>query len=133
MWRVLGLVVVALLFFVQCGGDTTTNAFAQESGSDETVDVAYKSAAIFSTDGNVGIDAGFASNGTAISIPAGFTAEQCKFTAAAANIAGEAISTSVSINNETGEVVCEKLVQERVEVPAETRDCVASYTVICVK
>ena len=77
--------------------------------------------------------AGFAGNGTAIAIPSSYAASQCKFTASAANIEGRAISTSVSINTSTGEVVCEKVVQEREEVAPETRDCVASYTMICIR
>jgi len=132
-WRILGVIAVSLMFFVHCGGEVTTTAFAQDAGQEGAVDVSYKDAAITSADGNVGVDAGFAGNGTTIEIPTGFTAAQCKFTAAAANLDGSAISTSVSINHETGEVICQKLVQERVEIPPETVDCVASYTVICVK
>lgn len=138
MRKILGFIIVSLMFFVNCGGDVSTPAFAQDTPEDGTVEVGFKSAAISAgaTDGKkpvIAVDAGFAGNGTAIGVPTGFTADQCKFTAAAANIGGSSLSTSVSINLSTGEVVCEKLVQERVEIPPETKDCVASYTVICVR
>lgn len=134
MWKIPGLVVLSLTFLANCGGEVTTTAFAQEAGADGTVETGFKNAAITVTPPtSVAVDAGFAGNGTVISLPTGFTADQCKFTAAAASIDGGAISTSVSINHETGEVICEKIVQERIEIPPETKDCVASYTVICVK
>ena len=92
-----------------------------------------KNDSITNANDDIVVDAGFAGNGTAIAIPSSYAASQCKFTASAANIEGRAISTSVSINTSTGEVVCEKVVQEREEVAPETRDCVASYTMICIR
>ena len=83
--------------------------------------------------GNVAVDAGFAGDGVFIQIPSGFTAAQCRFTASPATIDGSAISTQAGINDETGEVICEKVVQERPEVPPQFQSCTASYTVICVK
>ncbi len=134
----LALVVLAALTLVRCGGAEGSSAGGMPAADDpEDLAPVVKSAAITagSTDGQkavVAVDAGFAGNGTTIDIPTGFVASECKFTAAAANVSGSAISTSVSINSTTGEVVCEKVVQERVEVPPETQDCVASYTIICV-
>ncbi len=80
----------------------------------------------------VAVDAGFAGNNTTIATPSGFTIDECKFTAAVAMVQGSAISTSVTVDSTTGDVTCEKVVQERSNVPAETQDCVASYTMICV-
>lgn len=131
---------VGMLFLTRCGGVDTGpagDAFAEEAGSADDLVPTIKEAAISAGSDTVNpivaVDAGFAGNGTTIGIPTGFTASQCKFTAAAANVSGSAISTSVSINTTTGTVRCEKVVQEREEVPPETKDCVASYTVICVR
>jgi hypothetical protein len=133
------LFLAAILFSAGCGGEAATagvgTAQAEETGTDGGGDLGggVKDAAITGSGGNVAVDAGFAGNGTVIQVPAGFTAAQCKFTAAAATIDGNAISTQVSINHETGEVICEKVVQERTEIPPEVKDCAASYTIICVK
>lgn len=140
MKRMFVLLFVATFFLLQCGGtgglatgEGNSEANAQNSQESEPGDLtpSIKSDAITGAGGKVAVDAGFAGDGTTIEIPANFTASQCKFTAAAANISGSAISTSVSINSTTGEVICKKVVQEREEVPAETKGCVASYTVIC--
>lgn len=134
MRSLLALIFISLMFLIHCGGEVTTPAFAEEGGDDGgTVEAEFKDAAITGAGGDVAVDAGFAGNGTTIQIPAGFDVTQCKFTAAAATIDGSAISTNVSINHDTGAIVCQKIVQERVEIPPETKDCVASYTVICTK
>jgi hypothetical protein len=116
-----------------CGGEAVTPA--QAAGTDDDFDIAggVKDASIAGAGGNVAVDAGFAGDGTVIQIPAGFTSAQCKFTASAATIDGNAISTQASINRETGEVICEKVVQPRVEIPPEVQSCTASYTIVCVK
>lgn len=132
----LGFAILFAFLLVHCGGEIGGNGnevFAEEDDGASDGAPKIKSESIAGAGGDVAVDAGFASNGTAISIPTGFTASQCKFTAAAANIDGSAISTTVSINTTTGEVVCEKVVQTREEIPPETKDCVASYTVICTK
>lgn len=128
------------LILSACGGEALTGGVSSaEAGDDAAVagdgEIAggVKDAAISGAGGNVAVDAGYAGNGTVIQIPAGFTASQCKFTAAPALIDGKASSIQASINRETGEVTCEKVVQERVEIPPEFQDCTASYTVICVK
>jgi hypothetical protein len=102
------------------------------SGSDEIAG-GVKDAAITGASGNIAVDAGFAGDGAIIHIPAGFTSAQCKFTASPSIIDGNAISTEASINRDTGEIICEKVVQERVEIPPEIQACTASYTIICVK
>ena len=125
------------LFLIQCGGGVDgsgSSAFAGNPGTANNLVPEIKNTAL-TVNGvaDVAFDAGFAGNGTIIAIPDGFDATDCKLTAAAANIEGKAISTSVSINSTTGEVICEKVVQEREELPPETKDCVASYTIICAK
>ncbi len=133
----LGLVSLGGLFLVQCGGSDVgpeRQLMAQETsqvGSSTDLSPVTKADSIGGT--TVAVDAGFASDGSSIAIPTGFTVTQCKFTAAAANIDGSALSTTVSINSTTGQVVCKKVVQEREEVPATSKSCAASYTVICVK
>lgn len=130
------LIVLLLSSFVMvhCGGEGGKVVVGSEAQAQETAElVKFKNEAIPGAGGNVAVDAGFAANGTKISLPAGFTTAQCKMTAALANIQGNALSTSVAINTTTGEVICKKVVQEREEVPPETKDCVASYTIICVK
>lgn len=136
MKRIMCLFGLAGLFLVQCGGSESVSgnqAFAQTQEGESEITPTIKAESITGGGGNVAVDAGFAGNGTTIAIPANFTAAQCKFTAAVANIDGSSISTNVSINTTTGQVTCQKVVQEREEVPPETRDCVASYTVVCVK
>lgn len=138
--RSLALSMLACVVFLSaCGGEALTGGVGDaQAGEDAAVsggEIAEgtKDAAITGAGGNIAVDAGYAGNGTVIQIPAGFTAAQCKFTAAPATIDGRATSTQASINRATGEVTCEKVVQERVEVPPEFQDCTASYTVICVK
>lgn len=137
MRKLLAFLFCAAMISVQCGGVDVGPAdgleSAEEGGSPEIAPATKSVAQTVTPPASVGVDAGFASNGTTVDIPAGFTLDQCRFTAAAANIDGNALSTRVSINSETGEVLCEKVVQERTEVPPETKDCVASFTVICVR
>lgn len=132
------------LTLIHCSGSDLTpsvgNAFAQSSDSSETAteqQATFKADAIagstISGNNTVAVDAGFAANGSTIAIPAGFTSTQCRMTASAANIDGSSISTNVGINTTTGEVICKKIVQERPEVPAVTKGCTASYTIICTK
>ena len=129
-----GLLALVSLIFVNCGGALSGSegeAIAQAGDTNsEEIQVTQKEDAISNTGATVSVDAGFASDGTTITPPAGF---QCKFTAAAANIDGSAISVSVSINQTTGAVTCKKVIQDRIEVPATTKGCVASYTMLCVK
>jgi len=131
-----------LLFFLvvsiglsACGGEAVSEAEADVPEVESAADIAggVKDASIAGAGGNIAVDAGFAGDGTVIQIPAGFTASQCKFTASPATIDGNAISTQASINRETGEIICEKVVQPRVEIPPEVQSCTASYTIICVK
>lgn len=131
--------ILFLIILAGCGTEAGSDTPAGEAGDLNENEAAgnisggVKDAAISGAGGNVAVDAGFAGDGTFIQIPAGFVAAQCKFTAAAATIDGRAISTQVSINRETGEVICEKVVQDRVEIPPEVQSCTASYTIVCVK
>ncbi len=128
------MILISAFVLSHCGGEgpSPANASAGEEDSTGVEGVPeFKDAAI--TGGNVAVDAGYASDGVTVVIPTGFDPSQCKFTAALANIDGSAISTSVSIDSVTGQVTCKKVVQERVEIPAEEQGCVASYTVICVQ
>jgi hypothetical protein len=127
--------VLLALSLSGCGAEAGGEALAETSEEALDGDIAggVKDAAISGAGGNVAVDAGFAGDGSVIQIPAGFTAAQCKFTASAATIDGSAISTQVSINRATGEVICEKVVQPRVEIPPEVQGCTASYTIVCVK
>jgi hypothetical protein len=134
------LILAAGLVLSACGGESLTGGVGTAEAQDDTAAAgegeiagSVKDAAISGAGGNVAVDAGYAGNGTIIAIPAGFTAAQCKFTAAPAVIDGKASSIQASINHDTGEVICEKVVQDRVEIPPEIQDCTASYTVICVK
>jgi hypothetical protein len=135
------LVFAMSLILSACGGEALTGGVGSaEAGVDTTAaagdgEIAggVKDAAISGAGGNVAVDAGYAGNGAVIAIPAGFTAAQCRFTAAPAVIDGRATSIQASINRDTGEVTCEKVVQERPEIPPEFQDCTASFTVICVK
>jgi hypothetical protein len=128
--------IVFAAFLAGCGAEAGSEAMAQtpeEETDGGEISGGVKDAAISGAGGNVAVDAGFAGDGSVIQIPSGFTAAQCKFTASAATVDGSAISTQVSINRETGEVICEKVVQPRVEIPPEVQGCTASYTIVCVK
>ena len=81
----------------------------------------------------IAVDADFAGDGTTVGIPAGFSPDECAFTASVATVDGKAISVYASINQETGQVICKKVVQNRVEIPPETQSCTASYLMICLK
>ena len=134
MNRMVPIIILLSLTSLHCGGGGSgTTAFAEETENSSEITGETKGVSISGAGGNVAVDAGFAGNGTTISIPTGFTAAQCKFTASPSLIEGSAISISASINTTTGEVVCKKVVRERTEVPPETKGCVASYTIICVK
>lgn len=135
MRRFLVIAVLSLMGFVHCGGEATTEAQAQ--GIQDAGGVASEEPAALIHDpvtgGTVAANAGFAANGTILTIPTGFTSAQCRFTASLATLDGKATSAQVGINETTGEVVCKKVVQERVEIPPEIKDCTASFTIICVK
>ncbi len=136
------IMIIAASFLIHCGGadvgPRSTSAEppqSQTENSQASLLPVIKAASITTTATPpvVAIDAGYIGNGSSISLPTGFTADQGKFTAAVANVDGKSISTYVSINSTTGLVTCTKVVQEREEVPATTKDCVASYTMLCVK
>lgn len=137
-----GLMLLSMLGLVQCGGADAGPA--TEFSAEDTVGDTTKPFPIIKTEARtldlsataltgISIDAGYAGNGTTINTPSEFTIDQCRFTAAISQVDGSALSTRVSVNTETGEVICEKVVQEREEVPPETKDCVAAFTIICVK
>lgn len=128
------LILLASLALVHCNSGGADLGIDNASGSSDTeVQTDFKDTAVTGSNGNVAVDAGFASDGTIIAIPSGFTPDQCRFTAAIANVDGDAISVSASINTQTGQVVCKKVVQDRDTVPPEFVGCVASYTIICTK
>lgn len=134
MKRLFVLLGLAFLFCVHCGGESVapvTDVQAAEAGSLGGAKAITISNSV--TGNTVAADAGFAADGSIVDIPDGFDADDCRFTAAVANLDGSALSTRVSINSTTGEVLCQKVVQERTEIPPATRDCVASYTMICVR
>lgn len=135
MRNLFGMICLSLVFLIHCGGEATSTAHAEEVDSDFQTEVAsgFKDAAITGAGGNVAVDAGFAADGTVIALPAGFTAGQCKLTAALATLDGSSISAQVSIDHDTGRVVCQKVVQERVEIPPEVKGCTASYIIVCAK
>ena len=85
----------------------------------------------------VAIDAGYASDGTAIPVPEGFTMENCRFTAAVSSVEGSVISSTASVDTTSSDdqafIYCKKVVQERAEIPAETKSCSASFTMLCVQ
>lgn len=136
------LVLLVLGCLVSCGGAdsplTVTTDETENKDNGQTVNSAEQllsdvQATAIDTDQNIGVDAGYISDGTAITVPTGFTIDRCVMTAAPATISGSAISTRATVNSTTGRVTCKKVVQERVEVPAEEQGCVAAYTIICVK
>ncbi len=136
----LPLLFLGIIFWSACGATVQAQAVDSFTETEAGSVIVPETKADSITAGGTGkvamvaVDAGFAGGGSTIPIPTGgFTAADCKFTAAVANVQGSALSTSVSINKTTGEVVSQKVVQERVEVPPTTKNCVASYTVICVK
>ena len=145
MKNFLWLVVVSSFFLIHCGNETGVSVIADEVQPEGQIETSQKGVVssvplIVGTSGKtsaIAVDAGFIGNGDTVNIPTGFTVAQCKFTAAATSIDGAAISTYVSVDTTSSTtavtVICRKVVQERKEVPAETQDCVASYTVICVK
>jgi hypothetical protein len=90
-------------------------------------------AVVASANAEVAADAGYISDGGTISIPTGFVASQCVFTAALASVSGAAISTRVSVNSEDGLVTCKYVVQEGAQDLPEEKSCAASFTVICAK
>ena len=120
-----------------CGGISSAQDIPPDDAeAASTIQPTIKSTALTGGGtGNVAVDTGFASNGSVIAIPTGkgFTISDCKISVALASVEGSSLSTSVGVNQTTGAVVCKKLVQERTEVPPETKDCVVSYTLICLK
>jgi hypothetical protein len=141
MKKALSFVVLIPFFLIHCGGEVgggETDPFVEEEAEATSENFPkVKNDAITGGGGNIAVDAGYASNGTTISVPTGFVISQCKFTAAAATIDGDAISIFVSVDTTSdptaARVVCEKVVQERVEIPPEANDCAAAFTMICVK
>lgn len=139
MGKLFVLCLMSLVILVQCGGEATGTAFAQEGAeTDDGTEVSsgvfdIKGVAITGAGGDVAVDSGYAANGTILSVPAGFTAAQCKFTASLAVLDGSALSAQVSVDNATGEIVCQKIVQEREQVPAEVKDCTAAFMIVCAK
>ncbi|QQR80501.1 MAG: hypothetical protein IPJ69_14620 [Deltaproteobacteria bacterium] len=133
---------LGVLFLTSCGGadlDPGRLAHADEPGVDAggliVPEIKNDAITAGSTSGKkpvIAVDAYFASNGSTITVPTGFTVAQCKFTASVANVDANSISTRVTISN-TGVVTCLKTVQEREEIPPTTVGCVASYTIICIK
>lgn len=129
-------ILLSAFFLLHCGEEIKTlveDASAGQASEDLPRQPVTKGVALLDTTGNVAVDAGFAMHGTVLGIPAGFTAAQCKFTAAPSSIDGSALSIHVSMDDTSGEVTCQKVVQERDEIPPVARDCVASYTILCVK
>lgn len=141
MKKQISFIIVAAGFLIHCGGadvgprsaSAEQNQAESDSGSIVVPEIKNAAISVITGTPQIAIDAGYAGNGSTVSLPSGFTAAQCKFTAAVANVDGASISTYVSINSTTGVVTCTKVVQEREEVPATTKDCVASYTLMCVK
>ncbi|MBI2068081.1 MAG: hypothetical protein HYT77_08745 [Deltaproteobacteria bacterium] len=137
---VMGKSFFFLLFVVliaSCGG--AEEEFALSSSLDEPVDEEEFSpsdtlkSAVTNTGATVAAEAGYITDGATITIPEGFAASQCVFTAALANVSGSAISSRATVNPTTGQVTCRSVVQEREEVQPTEKSCVASYTVICAK
>ncbi len=142
MKRIATYLMTAALFvgLVQCGGADAgpATSFSDDSAAESGEDgfPAFKNAEAISLSAAptaMAVNAGYAGNGTTIDIPSDFEIDDCRFTAAIAQVDGSALSTRVSVNTETGEVVCEKVVQEREDIPPETKDCVAAFTIICVQ
>jgi len=128
----IGFLGIGSFLLVSCGG---ADVGAAESN---TTGVTFDDPAALIqpppiTGTSVGVNAGYAGNGVTLDIPSGFDISQCRFTAALATMDGKAISAQVTVNQNTGLVKCTKVVQEREEVPPETKDCAASFTVLCTK
>ncbi|MBI2083538.1 MAG: hypothetical protein HYT76_08200 [Deltaproteobacteria bacterium] len=115
-----------------CTGAEPEEEVAPAEISDSSDELVFKSA-VTDTTGNIGAEAGFIADGDKITLPTGFTAEQCVFTAALASVSGSALSQRVAVNKTTAVVTCKTLVQERAEVQPTEKSCTASYTVICAK
>ncbi len=140
--RFLSLVPVLFLSLAACGGADVGPgiAHAEDEGPDTggliIPEIRDAAIAVTTTTPQIAIDAGYISNGSTVSLPTGFTAAQCKFTASVATINSNTVSTRVGIattGDSVGLVTCLRTVQEREEIPATTEGCVASYTMICVK
>lgn len=139
------LLPLLMLSLTACGGADvgpgTAHADEPSSETDNLILPEIKNDAISagstaSMKAVVAVDAGYASNGSSISLPSGFTAAQCKFTASVATVDSSTISTCVAIassGDDVGLVTCLRTVQEREEIPATTQGCVASYTMLCTK
>ena len=140
--------LVSLSFLtIACGGADVGPVAGSENSSDMgTLDESFSneilnsSKALTNTAGadTVGVQAGYISDGTAITLPTkstgtAYAIANCVMTAAPAFIDGSALSIRASVNTTNGVVTCKKLVQPRTEVPAEEQGCVASFTVMCVE
>lgn len=128
------LVLLLLVSLHACGG---LEAEEEPKGLVEDPEISdgtgtFKSA-VTDASGNVAAEAGFIGDGDRITLPAGFTAEQCVFTASLASVSGSALSQRVSVNKTTAEVGCKTLVQEREQVQPVEKNCTASYIVVCAK
>ena len=135
---VVSALFISCLFLTQCGGETNLTSDAQDTSSDQVGngEASEEPASLIhdpATGATVAANAGFAANGVVLGIPTGFVASQCRFTASLATLDGKSLSAQAGIDETTGEVICKKVVQERVEIPPEIKDCTASFTVICVK
>ncbi len=121
-----------LIALQACGGVSAGEAEMGPAPSEgEVEESSLPRVAVTNTNGDISADAGYIADGDVIAIPAGFSADQCVFTAAPASVSGSAISTRATVNRLNGVVTCKQVVQERKEVQPTTKGCTASYTVIC--
>ncbi len=142
------LVVLGLVVLASCGGGTDQGVVAEggNSSGTATLDESFQNELLNSTKAltntvgadKVGVQAGYISDGAAITLPTkstgtAYAIANCVMTAAPAFIDGSALSIRASVNTTTGVVTCKKLVQPRTAVPAEEQGCVASFTVMCVE
>ncbi|MBI2981173.1 MAG: hypothetical protein HYY44_02545 [Deltaproteobacteria bacterium] len=128
------LLLFCLILFSCTGSETETGpsgTLADEVPGPAS-ELEFKSA-VTSTAGDVGAEAGFIGDGDKITLPTGFTADQCVFTASLASVSGSSLASRVVVNKTTGVVTCKSLVQEREEVQPIEKSCSASYVVICAK
>ena len=124
------LLIALVLSLFSCGGADLRAELAPPEPDAEPSSVKM---ATQNTNGDVAAEDGFIADGASITVPTGFTAEQCVFTASLASVSGEAVSTRVSVNRTTGEVSCKAVVQEGDESQPEEKSCSASYIVVCAK
>ena len=126
------LILILLAFFLaSCTGSEEDASFQEPSPVEDGETIITPKAVVTSTNGQVAADAGFIEDGGAIAIPTGFTAAQCEFTAALANVSGSTISSRVAVNTTTGVVTCRSVVQQSSQSQPTEASCTASYTIIC--